>query len=110
MNDVSSEESAEELQIEAVEPVWMAHLEDNDGAMQVEHQWLGRAVRVWFNDTRKYYVATVWSFAGNDSFEIMYGNHQKELVTLLPGSLKDDCQDPVHQEDPDRWSFMDEVF
>ena len=110
MNDVSSEESAEELQIEAVEPAWMANLEDDGAAMQVEHQWHGRTIRVWFHDKRRYYVASIWSFAGNDSFEIMYGNHQKEIVTLLPQSLKEDCTDPVHRDDPDRWSFMDEVF
>jgi hypothetical protein len=71
------------------------------GSNSSNHEWIGRHVKIWFSDKKKYYFGTIKSFEGGKSFKIQWGNHVKENIEL----------DAVHcnneESDNDRWNFLD---
>jgi hypothetical protein len=109
LNEESSESDHELVQEEEplrVRAAWLDNLGADAAEMEVEHEWIGKVIKVWFDDKRKYFVATVWSYEGNDDFSIMYGNHRQETVPLHADHLYVDCENPDHGNDTDRWSFV----
>lgn len=101
LDDVSEEESKEvEPTDDLLNVTWLQGLPE-------DHAWINREVRIWFQDMKKYYLGKILSYDKQlDEFEVMWGNHQKEFVSLTECNRCSDCT-RVFAYNPDRWSFVD---
>ena len=97
----SDEDTPEPAEAEVPRAEWL------DEVLATDHEWVGKLIRIWFLDKKKYFKATIFSHEGGDKFELMYKNHLKEgNIALVEAHRYEDCRSPDCANDDDRWSWI----